>query len=303
MCRDERLEGMFNYSTDLFTAASMERMAQHFTTLLQSIVTSPAVRISNLRVMPRAEEQLVLHTFNDNAGTLPALCMHQLFERQAAATPAAQCLIDGRSGASLSFAEVNASANRLAHHLAANGVRAEEPVAVMMDKCFELYIALIAIQKAGGCYVPIDPTMPAARLCSIVEQAGVQLLIIHPGIDGIRLHLPPTLGVLICDEQWQQFSSLPAVNAGTHSDAHSLAYVVFTSGSTGKPKGIAIEHIGDACSVCRRAAYSDCQLLVYCGVYVRLASYKFRTHSLTYCRGGKRHRLHDCQDAVIWRHL
>ena len=251
LCRDERLEGMFNYSTDLFTATTMERMAQHCTTLLQSIIASPAVHISKLRVMPRAEEQLVLHTFNDNAGTLPALCMHQLFERQAAATPAAQCLIDGHSGASLSFAEVNASANRLAHHLAASGVAAEVPVAVMMDKCFELYIALIAIQKAGGCYVPIDPTMPAARLCSIIEQAGVQLLIIHPGIDGIWPHLPPTLDVLVCDEQWQQFSSLPAIDSGTHSNVHSLAYVVFTSGSTGKPKGIAIEHIGDACSGCR----------------------------------------------------
>ena len=237
---------MFNYSTDLFIAATMERMAQHFTTLLQSLIALPEVQISKLRVMPPAEQQLVLHTFNDNAGPLPALCMHQFFERQAAATPDAQCLIDGQSSDSLTFAEANASANRLAHHLVACGVSAEVPVAVMMDKCFELYVALIAIQKAGGCYVPIDPTMPAARLCSIIEQAGVQLLIIHPDIGGICPHLPASLGVLVCDKQWQQYSRLPAINGDARSNVHSLAYIVFTSGSTGKPKGIAIEHIGEA---------------------------------------------------------
>ena len=158
MCRDERLEGMFNYSTDLFTATTMERMAQHFTTLLQSIIASPAVHISKLRVMPRAEEQLVLHTFNDNAGTLPALCMHQLFERQAAATP--RCAVPDRRPQRCQpqlLPKSTRAPTALAHHLAASGVRAEVPVAVMMDKCFELYIALIAIQKAGGCYVPIDP--------------------------------------------------------------------------------------------------------------------------------------------------
>jgi non-ribosomal peptide synthetase component F len=110
----------------------------------------PAARLSELDLLSPEERQTVLLTFNDTAGPMHALCVQQYFERQAAAQPQATCLIDSTTGSSLTYGEVNAAANRLARHLVSAGVAEEVPVAVMMDKCFEAYIALIAVLKAGG---------------------------------------------------------------------------------------------------------------------------------------------------------
>jgi non-ribosomal peptide synthetase component F len=150
LCRDDGVIGVLQYSTDLFDKATMDRMAQHLSNLLAAVTVQPAARLSSLGFLSVEEEQLVLHTFNDTAGTPPTMCVHQYFERQAAAMPQNTCLIDSTTGSSLTYSEVNCAANRLARHLIGAGIAADIPVAVLMDKCFEAYIALVAVLKAGG---------------------------------------------------------------------------------------------------------------------------------------------------------
>ena len=128
----------------------MDRMAQHLSNLLAAVTAQPEAPLSSLGFMSAEEQQLVLHTFNDTAGQEPSMCVHTFFERQVAATPQVSCLIDSATGSSLTYAEVNSAANRLARHLSSVGIATDTPVAVLMDKCFEAYIALIAILKAGG---------------------------------------------------------------------------------------------------------------------------------------------------------
>ena len=226
-------------------------MALHLSNLLAAVAGQPALQLSRISLMTPEEEQLVLHTFNDTAGPLPALCVHQFFEQQAAATPVAVCLVDGRSGASLTYREVDARSNQMAAHLAAAGVAADKPVAVLMDKCFEVYIALIAVLKAGGCYVPIDHTAPAKRVINILQQCGARVLVTQAGSAPAAEQLPAGIDVLIADSLWQQFSSLPADSLQPRCQPNDLYTIMFTSGSTGEPKGIPVEHAGRWCSAAR----------------------------------------------------
>ena len=149
-CREAGISGHLVVATDLFTVKTGQRMALHLSNLLAAVASQPKVQLSSVSLMALEEQQLVLHTFNQTAGPAPTTCVHQYFERQAAATPHVACLIDSVTGSSLTYAEVNSAANRLARHLVSAGVAADVPVAVFMDKCFEAYIALIAMLKAGG---------------------------------------------------------------------------------------------------------------------------------------------------------
>jgi non-ribosomal peptide synthetase component F len=149
-CRSGCLQGHVLGAADLFEVATVRQLAEHLKVLAGAAAAQPDASISSLPLMSAEEQQLVLHTFNDTAAPLPTLCVHQFFEQQAARTPVAKCLMAGAGGISLTYAEVNSRANQLAHHLIVAGVSADTPVAVLMDKCFEAYIALIAILKAGG---------------------------------------------------------------------------------------------------------------------------------------------------------
>ena len=148
--REAGISGHLVVATDLFTTTTGRRMAQHLTNLLTAVASQPEAQLSSVSLMAAEEQQLVLHKFNRTAAPAPTLCVHQYFERQAAAAPQVVCLVDSGTGSSLTYAEVNSAANRLARHLASIGVTADVPVGVFMDKCLEAYIALIAILKAGG---------------------------------------------------------------------------------------------------------------------------------------------------------
>jgi non-ribosomal peptide synthetase component F len=146
----------------------MDRMAQHLSNLLTAVTAQSEAPLSSLGFMSAEEQQLVLHTFNDTAGQAPAMCVHTFFERQAAATPQVSCLIDSATGSSLTYAEVNSAANRLARHLSSVGIATDTPVAILMDKCFEAYIALIAVLKAGGetCALAANPQHQEVSVCT-----------------------------------------------------------------------------------------------------------------------------------------
>ncbi|WP_143328302.1 non-ribosomal peptide synthetase, partial [Caballeronia pedi] len=184
------------------------------------------------------EEHALLESWNDTAAAYPEhLCIHQLFEQQVHRTPDAVALVF--EDASLTYAQLNARANQLAHHLIALGVRPEDRVALCMERGIGMVVALMAILKAGGAYVPLDPAYPGERLSHILTDATPRLLLAD--VAG-REALGDTGSLTVLDPNESLDEALPQDDPQTAVAPHHLAYVIYTSGSTGKPKGVAIEH-------------------------------------------------------------
>ena len=222
-----------NYSTDLFDASTIERMAQHYAILLEAVCSSPDKELAQLDIMSPQDRQLTLEKFNDTAAPYPAhLAVHQLFEQAAAAAPEAPCLIT-TTGDQLSYGAVSAAANQLAHWLIRNGVSRENPVAVSLPKCPQLIIALVAVLKAGGCYVPLDPELPADRAAFILKQTGARLLLAS---SAVALASVLEARTVLLDGGWDQFRDCPSSNPAPCAGPGDLAHITFTSGSTGVPK-------------------------------------------------------------------
>ncbi|HET9387024.1 MAG TPA: amino acid adenylation domain-containing protein, partial [Gemmatimonadales bacterium] len=242
------LHGRWEYATDLFDASTIERMSGHLRQLLEAIVADPAQRIGHLPMLSAAERHQLLVEWNDTATDYPAeRCIQQLFEAQVARTPEATALIfeDQR----LSYAELNARANRLAHHLIALGVGPEVLVAVCLERSPEFVVSLLAILKAGGAYVPLDPAYPQQRLAFMLEDTRAPVLLTE---QALLAQIPPSYaGRLVCmDRDEQLLDAQPLTNPTCRATAESLAYVIYTSGSTGRPKGVAVRQRGVARLVC-----------------------------------------------------
>jgi amino acid adenylation domain-containing protein len=235
------LSASIRYSADLFDPATIARMAGHFHTLLESVIRDPAAAIGDLEILTAAERQELLVAFNDTRADYPAdRCIHQLFEAQVERTPDNVALaFEGRE---LTYAQLNARANQLAHHLQARGIGPEVPVAICMERCLEMVVGLLGILKAGGAYVPLDPAYPGQRLSFMVEDAQVAVLLTRGPIgDGMRERPIPTLDL---DAGWEAIAAESERNPVTRATAKNLAYILYTSGSTGQPKGVMVEHHG-----------------------------------------------------------
>ncbi|MEO6244411.1 MAG: AMP-binding protein, partial [Opitutaceae bacterium] len=235
--RPDGVHCAFEYRSDLFSADSIRRMADHFSRLVEQVVTCPDAQIETFDLISPAERKQLLVTWNDTAREFPrGFCIHHLVEAQARATPAATALVAG--GERISYAAMNARANQLAHTLRRAGVGPESLVGIFTDRSTETVIALLAVLKAGGAYVPLDPNYPKDRLSFIVEDANVALLITQ---ERLIARLPEQRAPVIVLETADTACESTA-NPGSEVAATNLAYVIFTSGSTGRPKGVAIEH-------------------------------------------------------------
>ncbi|WP_190087025.1 non-ribosomal peptide synthetase, partial [Streptomyces longisporoflavus] len=229
--------GHLEYATDLFDRATVEALAARFARVLRQLVFSPGRPIGAVvDTLEAAERELVIHRFNDTATPTPEVTIPGLFERQAAATPDGVAVISGAQ--SLTYRELNAHADRLAAGLAAHGVGPETVVGVALPRTADLITALLAVLKAGGAYLPVDPKYPSARLDFIVSDARPRLF----------LTSPESVGVLPDDGTPRLFIG-DAETTGSHagrtpvrSRPHNAAYVMYTSGSTGTPKGVTITH-------------------------------------------------------------
>ncbi|WP_157697923.1 AMP-binding protein, partial [Caballeronia calidae] len=228
------LAGRFSYATDLFDEATVTRLGERFTRLLEQALDQPDASLHALEFM-LPEEHALLERWNDTAAAYPEdVCIHQLFEQQVRRTPEATALVF--EGESLTYAQLNARANRLAHHLIGLGVRPETRVALCMVRSHELIVALLAILKAGGAYVPLDPAYPGERLTHILDDAAPVLLVADaPG----RQALGDTGDLPVLDPV--SFHDAVAQSNHDHDpivpdlNSRHLAYVIYTSGSTGKP--------------------------------------------------------------------
>ncbi|MBU7318222.1 non-ribosomal peptide synthetase [Paenibacillus oleatilyticus] len=239
---EDGLDGFLEYSPDLFRRETFERMSLHWETLLQSIVLNPQQSIHELGMLSDEERHQLIEEWNETAQPFPDdSCIHRLFERQAELTPDDPAVVCG--GQSMTYRELNRRANQVAHALRKRGVGRETAVGLMMERSFETVVGLLGILKAGGAYVAIDPAYPAERIRTMIDDSGIEVLLIQPKLADAESE--PILAVrhkLVLDGTWQSVAEESADNPRVEAGAGDLAYVMYTSGSTGKPNAVAIEH-------------------------------------------------------------
>ncbi len=228
------ITGTLRYCSDLFDRATMERLMGHFQLVLAAMVDNDTQRISTVELLDKAQRQQLLSGFNDTETAFAHdYLMHQLFEARADARPDAIALSFGAD--SLSYAGLNRRANRLAHELIAMGVRPDDRVAICMERGIDMVVGMLAILKAGGGYVPLDPGYPADRLAYVLGDCAPRALLASS-----TAILPPVdVPTLLIDGAHGAVDTNPVVPG---LSSRHLAYVIYTSGSTGMPKGVMIEH-------------------------------------------------------------
>ena len=229
-----RLTGAFEYNTDLFDAATLDRMAEHFQTLLEAIVAAPDRSIATLPILPITERRQLLIDWNNTAHDYPQQTIQALFEAQAVRTPEAVAVLDGSQR--LTFRELNARGNQIAHYLRSLGVVAETLVAVCLPRSLDLFASLLGILKAGGGYVPLDPAYPKERLAFMLKDSGAAILLTQRELaDRFFDH---QACVLYLDAEADTIAQQFVENPGVEVSLDAVAYVTYTSGSTGTPKGV-----------------------------------------------------------------
>lgn len=230
---EQGLDGVWEYSTDLFDRSTIERMTGHVQTLLEGVGADPDQRIGTLPMLTSGE-QARIREWNDTAIEEPGRCVHELISLQAAqagARVAVEC-----DGATLTYAELETRAERLAGHLRSVGVGPNVPVGILLERSAEMVVAVLGVLKAGGAYVPLDPAYPADRLTYMVEDSGAPVLVTQRGAaEALRLG---AVRFVYVDQPAAERDTVARPSA-TQED---LAYVIYTSGSTGKPKGVPVTH-------------------------------------------------------------
>ena len=271
------LEVMARYSTDLFDPSTIARLAERYGRLLRAALAAPDSRVSSLPLLDAEERRTALAGWGD-AGPVPApeRTVDALFAEQAERTPDAPALSFG--GETLTYAELHRRADALARELAARGVGPDARVGLCTPRSAGMVVGMLAILRAGGAYVPLDPDYPAERLAFMVADAGVRVLVVHPGLemrfegfDGEVVAVEPLLPPgppppasegrgendsvegedasvdMPLPHSWGRVASLSEPGGGAGGGGHTpehLAYVIYTSGSTGRPKGVAVPHRG-----------------------------------------------------------
>ena len=237
--KPEGISARFTYNTDLFDAATIQRMSGHFQTLLQGIVSNPDERLSRLPLLTEAEKRQLLVEWNDTSTDYPRdRCVHHLFELQADRTPDAIAVVFEEER--LTYRELDKRANQLAQHLVKLGVGPDVLVGILVERSLEMVVGLLGILKAGGAYVPLDPAYPRERVAFMLEDSAVPVLLTQRRLIG---SIPESgAKILFLDAGWQEIATEEAEPPFSYCSPDTLAYVIYTSGSTGKPKGVQIPH-------------------------------------------------------------
>ncbi|WP_246095503.1 non-ribosomal peptide synthetase, partial [Streptomyces roseicoloratus] len=226
------LSGSVEYAADLYDRATVTTLFERLGRLLAAAAADPEAPIGTLDVLAPEEHDRLREDWNATAAPVPHGSLPELFAAQAARTPAATAL--AHDGGTVTYAELDARANRLAHHLIASGVGPESPVALLMERSVDLVVATLAVLKAGGCYVPMHASLPPERMAALLADTAAPVLLTDRADPGF----PHTATVVRPGDE----TAAPDHDPGIDVHPDRLAYVMFTSGSTGTPKGVAVRH-------------------------------------------------------------
>ncbi|MDN6888107.1 AMP-binding protein, partial [Variovorax sp. CAN2819] len=223
------------YAEELFERETIARMAQHYEAVLTALCADASRSVGDIELLGAAEKsQLAQWSVKTRREPQPQP-VHQQIAQHARQQPEAIALLFADEA--LSYAELDGRANRLAHRLIALGVKPDMRVGIVMERSIEMMVGILGILKAGGAYLPLDPEYPAQRLAYMVEDSGIELLLVH---GATRSHIAGRSGLVVLDVDTLDLSSEPDTDPQVPLHGESLAYVIYTSGSTGKPKGAAV---------------------------------------------------------------
>lgn len=235
---DDGLLLSFKYRSDLFQAQTIARMAGHFQTLVDAVTVTPEIKLGALSILTDSEWTQQITQWNATTVSFPVnQTLHGLFEAQVNETPDRAAITC--DGAILTYGELNAQSNRLAHYLRETGIGAETVVGLCLMRSLDMLVGILGVLKAGGAYVPVDPAMPSARIGTILADSKAAAVITHRNLANERAL--PGIRMIDLDEAREVIDAQWGDNPQTVNTGH-LAYVLYTSGSTGKPKGVAVTH-------------------------------------------------------------
>jgi amino acid adenylation domain-containing protein len=234
----DELELAWEYSTDLFDEGTIARLAGRYVRLLEGALADPRRAIDELEILDSEELEQATAAGRERGGPYPVQCMHEAFERHAAAAPDAVAV--SFEGQSLTYGELNARANRIAHRLIGLGAAPEKLVAVFLEPSLDLVAAILGVLKAGAAYLPLDPEHPRERLDFVLADAGAEAIVTERRLIERLGEIEATAVCL--DREAAELELLSPENPAVAVTPKNLAYVIYTSGSTGRPKGVQVEH-------------------------------------------------------------
>lgn len=232
----EGLQGSVEYSTDLYEAATIQRMTAHFENLLRAVVNNPQEKIGRLRMLKSEEQQKLLEAFNNSVLEYPInKSIIDLFEAQVAITPENAAIIFEKE--TLSYRQLNERSNQLAHYLQSKGITKDSLVPLYIERSASMMVGMVGIMKAGAAYVPVDTDFPQERIGYMLKDTGAKI-IVSSNKSAVNLGVANDVEII----EIENVAQLPKDNLPIKPLPGQLAYVIYTSGSTGQPKGVMIEH-------------------------------------------------------------
>ncbi|MBN1481967.1 amino acid adenylation domain-containing protein [candidate division KSB1 bacterium] len=239
MDKDETIQCTIEYNTELFKSSTVELMAVYYLTLLRHIAQHPEYTIDKYSLLTTAQQHQIIHEWNDTQTDYPRdRAVHTLFEEQVEKSPDAVAV--KYENDILTYRQLNERANQLTRHLIDIGVQPGARVAIYMERSVDMIVSIMAILKAGACYVPLDLAYPAARIDFMLDDTQAPVVLTQRQLaDEVPLGDFSRIAV---DADWERIAAQPITNPNIHVEATAAAYIIYTSGSTGKPKGVVVPH-------------------------------------------------------------
>lgn len=240
----EGLQLIWQYNTELFESSTIARMVEHFSILLEALITSPKENVFKVEMLSSAEQDKLLIHWNDTEIDYPGeRCIHELFEQQVEKNPDAIAVV--YEDISLTYKDLNKKANQLAHYLIEQGVKADSLVGLCVERSLDMIVGILGVLKAGGAYLPLDPNYPEARLQHMLDDAEIKILVTQKHLQDSLDFAGDYQCIFVDHNQYlQNYGTENIVVEGISLGSGNLAYAIYTSGSTGLPKASILEHRG-----------------------------------------------------------